>query len=146
MWPLVARTLRALWTSPMVRSEARKLAVDASRRLVTSEDNPVKRATATRLQRRLAEALAHQIAGAKISYGNVIGGRRHFVVSLDDAPLQVFPADVEGDLSQVPELKHFDRGLLREPPAAPPRLWQREWWTPPGEPPIWDPEFWRRAR
>jgi hypothetical protein len=142
--PLVLKALAALWSSKMVRAQAVNLAFRASRGLMSGEGSPMSRATSTRLQRRLAEALAHQIEGAKISHGTVIGGRRHFVVWLDDAPVQVFPADVEGDLAAVPELKHFNRALLREPPATPPRLWHREWWLPPGEPRVWESEFWGR--
>jgi hypothetical protein len=142
--PLVWKALVALWSSKMVRAQAVDLAFRASRGLASGEGNPVSRATQTRLQRRLAEALAHQVAGAKISYGTVIGGRRHFVVWLDDAPLQAFPADVEGDLASVPELQHFNPELLCDPPAAPPRLWHRAFWAPPGEPRPWDSEFWGR--
>jgi hypothetical protein len=144
MWPFLLKTLTRLWASKMVRAQATKLAFDASRRVMAADDGPVTRAMSTRAQRRLAEALAHQIDGAKISYGTVIGGRRHFVVWADDAPVQVFPADVDGDLAAVPELKRFNRALLREPPGEPPRLWHREWWLPPGEPRVWDSEFWGR--
>jgi hypothetical protein len=113
--------------------------------VIDGDETPVSRAMATRLQRRLAEALAHRIDGAKISYGTVIGGRRHFVVWLDDAPVQVFPADITGDLAAVPELKHFNRELLHDPPSTPPRLWHRRWWLPPGEPRLWEAEFWGRS-
>jgi hypothetical protein len=130
----------------MVRSQAVNLAFEASRKVISGGESPMSRAMSTRLQRRLAEALAHQVDGAKISYGTVIGGRRHFVVWLDDAPLQVFPADVDGDLASVPELEHFNRALLHDPPTAPPHLWQREWWLPPGEPRVWNSEFWGRPR
>jgi hypothetical protein len=51
---------------------------------------------------------------------------------------------VAGDLAAVPELARFNRALLRDPPSAPPHLWQREWWLPPGEPRVWDAEFWGR--
>jgi hypothetical protein len=146
MWSFVLKTLARLWASKMVRAQAMAIAVEASRRVIAGGDGAIPRATATRVQRRLAEGLAHQIDGAKISYGTVIGGRRHFVVWVDDVPVQVFPADVEGDLAAVPELKRFNRALVRDPPTDPPRLWHREWWLPPGEPRVWESEFWGRPR
>jgi hypothetical protein len=145
MWAVVMKALLLLWRSKLVRAQAVNLAVGASRRVIDGDETPVSRAMATRLQRRLAEALAHRIDGAKISYGTVIGGRRHFVVWLDDAPVQVFPADITGDLAAVPELKHFNRELLHDPPSTPPRLWHRRWWLPPGEPRLWEAEFWGRS-
>jgi len=145
MWAVVVKALLLLWRSELVRARAVNLAAGASRRVIAGDETPASRALATRLQRRLAEALAHQIDGAKISYGTVIGGQRHFVVWLDDEPVQVFPADISGDLTAVPELKRFNRALLHDPPATPPRLWHREWWLPPGEPRVWEAEFWGKS-
>jgi hypothetical protein len=146
MWAAVAKALLLLWRSKLVRAQAMNIAMQASRRVMADEEGPASRAMAVRAQRRLAEALAHQIDGAKISYGTVIGGRRHFVVWLDDKPVQVFPADIPGDLAAVPELEHFNRGLLHDPPSTPPRLWHRGWWLPPGEPRLWEAEFWGKPR
>lgn len=64
----------------------------------------------------------------------------------------------EGDLAEA--LRLVDRAQLREPPSKRPKIWQSDWWAPPGKyrvtdagwwpPPeghrIWQLEWWRKDR
>ena len=108
-------------------------------------------------QRALAEELARQTKDARISYRTILGDGLYTVVWVEGAPYQAFPP-YNGDLNEA--LKSFNTDLLRMPPAQRAKVWERDWWAPPGKfrvteagwwaPPeghkIWQSEWWQKDR
>jgi hypothetical protein len=68
-----------------------------------------------RIDKDRAIKLARQMGG-RYSEDTIIDGAPHFVVWKDGAPVQAFPH--VSDLPDRPELRGFDPGMTREPPAA----------------------------
>jgi hypothetical protein len=97
---------------------AAKLAANAEPALRERYD----RWSGSRSGRLLAIRLARQIQG-RYSEGTIIAGKPHHVVWKDGVPLEAFPP-VE-DLELRPELRDFDRRLLKVPPPERRRLMKR---------------------
>jgi hypothetical protein len=118
----VAAAARAVARNKAVQgaaaAAAAKLAANAEPALRERYD----RWSGARANRLLAVRLARQIQG-EYSEGTIIAGTPHYVVWKAGAPVETFPP-VE-DLELRPELRDFDRGLLRHPPPERRRLMKR---------------------
>jgi hypothetical protein len=118
----VAAAARAVARNKAVQgaaaAAAAKLAANAEPALRERYD----RWSGARANRLLAIRLARQIQGA-YSDGTIIAGKPHHVVWKDGVPLEAFPP-VE-DLELRPELRDFDRRLLKVPPPERRRLIKR---------------------
>jgi hypothetical protein len=97
---------------------AAKLAANAEPALRERYD----RWSGARANRLLAIRLARQIQGT-YSEGTIIAGTPHYVVWKAGAPVEAFPP-VE-DLELRPELRDFDKRLLKVPPPERRRLMKR---------------------
>jgi hypothetical protein len=109
------------------KSKAVRGAAAAAAAKLASNAEPVLRErydrwSGSRSGRLLAIRLARQIQG-RYSEGTIIAGKPHHVVWKDGVPLEAFPP-VE-DLELRPELRDFDKRLLKVPPPERRRLMKR---------------------
>jgi hypothetical protein len=134
----LAALLRQLAANPKTRAQAVALAQQAAAWVAKGGVGAVRQRQG---QRAIAELLARQTKGAKLSYKTVIRGQTYTVVWADDKPLAAFPP-FEGDIED--ELRRFDTALLVDPPPTRSRIWEPEWWAPPGKNRVWEREWWVR--
>jgi hypothetical protein len=109
----VVNAARAVARNKAVRGAAAAAAARLATRAEPVLRDRYERWSAGRADRLLAIRLARQIQG-RWSENTIIGGKPHHVVWKDGVPVEAFPR-VE-DLELRPELRDFDRALLKIPP------------------------------
>jgi hypothetical protein len=109
----VVNAARAVARNKAVRGAAAAAAARLATRAEPVLRDRYERWSAGRADRLLAIRLARQIQG-RWSENTIIGGKPHHVVWKDGVPVEAFPP-VE-DLELRPELRDFDRALLKIPP------------------------------
>jgi hypothetical protein len=138
--PRLLDLLRQLGAQPESRERAIALAQQAAARLAKAGFSRTRQRQG---QKAIAELLARQTKGAKLSYRTVLRGQLHTVVWVDDEPVAAFPP-FDGELRD--ELGRFDTSLLVDPPEKRPKIWEAQWWTPPDKTRVWSRKRWQRDR
>jgi hypothetical protein len=134
----IVELVRKLLQQPKVRDELLRIARDLGKAIAKSGLGPAWQA---RRQKALAEEVARQTEGGRLSYATVFrdDGSKRTVVWVDGEPLAAFPP-YDGDLTAA--LSRFPRSDLVDPPTRKPKIWESQWWAPPAKYRVWEGEWW----